>query len=244
MRGGGNMDRIDKILANLGFGTRKEIKAVVKNGEVKIDGTVIKDSSMKIDPDKSTIEVGGNVVEYKKNIYLLMNKPQGVVSATFDNYDETVIDILEPEYQAFKPFPVGRLDKDTEGLLLITNDGELNHRMISPKNHVDKVYYAEIDKYLDERDVNRFKKGIQLKDGYKCLPGKLHIIESDEDGAKVEVTIQEGKFHQVKRMFNALGKNVVYLKRIKFGPIDLDKDLNLGQYRELSKNEIESIKRI
>ncbi|RMC93065.1 rRNA pseudouridine synthase [Clostridium autoethanogenum] len=238
------MDRIDKILANLGFGTRKEIKAVVKNGEVKIDGTVIKDSSMKIDPDKSTIEVGGNVVEYKKNIYLLMNKPQGVVSATFDNYDETVIDILEPEYQAFKPFPVGRLDKDTEGLLLITNDGELNHRMISPKNHVDKVYYAEIDKYLDERDVNRFKKGIQLKDGYKCLPGKLHIIESDEDGAKVEVTIQEGKFHQVKRMFNALGKNVVYLKRIKFGPIDLDKDLNLGQYRELSKNEIESIKRI
>lgn len=173
-----------------------------------------------------------------------MNKPQGVVSATFDNYDETVIDILEPEYQAFKPFPVGRLDKDTEGLLLITNDGELNHRMISPKNHVDKVYYAEIDKYLDERDVNRFKKGIQLKDGYKCLPGKLHIIESDEDGAKVEVTIQEGKFHQVKRMFNALGKNVVYLKRIKFGPIDLDKDLNLGQYRELSKNEIESIKRI
>ncbi|AGY75784.1 MULTISPECIES: pseudouridine synthase [Clostridium] len=238
------MDRIDKILANLGFGTRKEIKAVVKNGEVKINGTVIKDSSMKIDPDKSTIEVGGNVVEYKKNIYLLMNKPQGVVSATFDNYDETVIDILEPEYQAFKPFPVGRLDKDTEGLLLITNDGELNHRMISPKNHVDKVYYAEIDKYLDERDVNRFKKGIQLKDGYKCLPGKLHIIESDEDGAKVEVTIQEGKFHQVKRMFNALGKNVVYLKRIKFGPIDLDKDLNLGQYRELSKNEIESIKRI
>ncbi|OAA91486.1 pseudouridine synthase [Clostridium ljungdahlii] len=238
------MDRIDKILANLGFGTRKEIKAVVKNGEVKIDGTVIKDSSMKIDPDKSTIEVGGNVVEYKKNIYLLMNKPQGVVSATFDNYDETVIDILEPEYQAFKPFPVGRLDKDTEGLLLITNDGELNHRMISPKNHVDKVYYAEIDKYLDERDVNRFKKGIQLKDGYKCLPGKLHIIESNEDGAKVEVTIQEGKFHQVKRMFNALGKNVVYLKRIKFGPIELDKDLNLGQYRELSKNEIESIKRI
>ncbi|OAA93513.1 pseudouridine synthase [Clostridium coskatii] len=238
------MDRIDKILANLGFGTRKEIKAVVKNGEVKINGAVIKDSSMKIDPDKSTIEVGGNVVEYKKNIYLLMNKPQGVVSATFDNYDETVIDILEPEYQAFKPFPVGRLDKDTEGLLLITNDGELNHRMISPKNHVDKVYYAEIDKYLDERDVNRFKKGIQLKDGYKCLPGKLHIIESDEDGAKVEVTIQEGKFHQVKRMFNALGKNVVYLKRIKFGPIELDKDLNLGQYRELSKNEIESIKRI
>ncbi len=238
------MDRIDKILSNLGFGTRKEIKAIVKSGEIKIDGTVIKDSSMKIDPDKSTIEVGGNVVGYKKYIYILMNKPQGVVSATFDNYDETVIDILEPEYQAFKPFPIGRLDKDTEGLLLITNDGELNHRMISPKNHVDKVYYAEIDKYLDEEDVNKFKNGIQLKDGYKCLPGKLHIIESNEDGARVEVTIQEGKFHQVKRMFNALGKNVVYLKRIKFGPIELDEDLNLGQYRELSKNEIENIKKI
>jgi len=244
MKGGENMDRIDKILSNLGFGTRKEIKAIVKSGEIKIDGTVIKDSSMKIDPDKSTIEVGGNVVGYKKYIYILMNKPQGVVSATFDNYDETVIDILEPEYQAFKPFPIGRLDKDTEGLLLITNDGELNHRMISPKNHVDKVYYAEIDKYLDEEDVNKFKNGIQLKDGYKCLPGKLHIIESNEDGARVEVTIQEGKFHQVKRMFNALGKNVVYLKRIKFGPIELDEDLNLGQYRELSKNEIENIKKI
>lgn len=238
------MDRLDKVLANLGYGTRKEVKAIVKSGAVKIDGLVVRDNSMKINPDECKIEVEETVVEYKKNIYILMNKPEGVVSATFDNYEETVIDILEPKYQAFKPFPVGRLDKDTKGLLLITNDGELNHRLISPKNHVDKVYYAEIDKKVDMDDIRKFKRGIVLKDEYTCMPAELKIIESDENGARVEVTVQEGKFHQIKRMFNALGKNVIYLERIKFGPLSLDDNLQKGEYRELYGEEIELLKNI
>lgn len=238
------MDRLDKILANLGYGSRKEVKAMIKNGEVKINGLMVKDSAMKIEPDRCKIEVEGNVAEYKKNIYILMNKPKGVISSTFDNYEETVIDILEPKYQAFKPFPVGRLDKDTEGLLLITNDGELNHRLISPKNHVDKVYYAEIDKEVGMSDVKKFEKGIVLKDEYTCLPAKLKIIDCDENGSRVEVTVQEGKFHQIKRMFNALQKNVVYLKRIKFGPLNLDDTLQEGEYRELDENEIGMLKSI
>lgn len=238
------MERLDKILSNLGYGTRKEIKALVKQGLVEIDNEVVKDSGMKIDPEGKEIRVSGEMVNYRENIYLIMNKPDGVVSATFDNYDETVVDLLEPEHQAFKPFPVGRLDKDTVGLLLLTNDGELNHRLISPKWHVDKIYYAEIDKPVDQNDIEKFKMGITLDDGYKCLPGKLKILESNENGSKVEVTIQEGKFHQVKRMFNALDKNVVYLKRIKFGPMELDLDLEEGEYRELSEDEIKSLKSI
>lgn len=238
------MERLDKVLANLGYGTRKEVKALVKEGVIKVDGVVAKDSGMKLDPNECEIEVSGEIVSYKKYIYLMMNKPDGVVSATFDNYDETVIDLLEPEDQVFKPFPVGRLDKDTVGLLLITNDGELNHRLIAPKWHVDKVYYAEIDKAVDGSDIEAFEKGIVLDDGYKCLPAKLEILEANEDGSKVKVIIQEGKFHQVKRMFNSREKNVVYLRRIEFGPIKLDESLEEGTYRELSDEELESIKRI
>lgn len=199
---------------------------------------------MNIDPEKCKIKVDGEEINYRKFIYLIMNKPSGVVSATFDNYDETVIDLLEPEYQVFKPFPVGRLDKDTVGLLLITNDGELNHRLISPKWHVDKVYYAEINKQVDEKDINAFEKGIILDDGYKCLPGKLEIKKADENGSEVYVTIQEGKYHQVKRMFEALNKKVIYLKRIKFGSLDLDENLEEGKYRELTEDELNKLKSI
>lgn len=238
------MERLDKILANLGYGSRKEVKALVKNEEVEVDGQIVKDSSMQIDPEKSEIKVSGEVVNYRKYIYLMMNKPDGVVSATFDKYDETVIDLIDDEYKIFNPFPVGRLDKDTVGLLLITNDGELNHRLISPKWHVDKVYYAEIDKKVDDSDVIAFERGVVLDDGYKCMPAKLEILKADEHGSEVKVTIQEGKFHQVKRMFNSVGKNVVFLKRISFGPLKLDKSLVEGQYRELSKEEIEILKSI
>lgn len=238
------MERLDKILANLGYGTRKEVKALVKHGEVEVDGEAVKDSSIQIDPELSRIKVSGELIEYRKYIYIMMNKPEGVVSATFDNYDETVIDLLEPEYQVFNPFPVGRLDKDTLGLLIITNDGELNHRLTSPKWHVDKVYYAEIDKPADESDIKAFHKGIVLDDGYKCLPAKLEINESTADGSIVLVTIQEGKYHQVKRMFESLNKKVVYLRRLSFGPIQLDEKLDEGSYRELSKGEIDLLKQI
>ena len=170
-----------------------------------------------------------------------MNKPAGVVSATFDNYDKTVVDLLQPEHGIFKPFPVGRLDKDTVGLLLLTNDGDLNHKLISPKYHVNKVYYAEINKEVNEEDIKAFEEGIILDDDYKCMPAKLNILKVDKDGSRVEVTIQEGKFHQVKRMFLSRGKSVVYLRRISFGSINIDESLQEGEYRELSEEEFNSI---
>lgn len=237
------MERLDKILSNLGYGTRKQVKDIVKNGRIKVDGVVLKSSSAKLDTNKSKIELDDETISYKKNIYIVMNKPAGVVSATYDNYDETVIDILDEQYKAFKPFPVGRLDKDTVGLIIITNDGKINHRLISPKWHVDKIYYAEIDKIVDERDTEAFKSGIVIDDGYKCMPAKLDIIKSDKDGSIVNITVREGKFHQVKRMFKALGKSVLYLKRIKMGPIELDDSLSEGSYRELTDIELTMVKK-
>ena len=215
------MERLDKVLSNLGYGTRKEIKQVVRKG---------------------LIEVNGEEIFYRKYIYLMMNKPDGVVSATFDNRDETVIDLLEIEHQVFEPFPVGRLDKDTVGLLLLTNDGELNHRLISPKWKVDKVYYAKIDKKVTEADIKKFKNGITLDDGYTCKEAKLEILESSDSGSEVMITIQEGKFHQVKRMFEAVDKSVVYLKRVEFGTLQLDEDLEEGEYRELTEEEVAILK--
>lgn len=238
------MERLDKVLANLGVGSRKEVKAMVKKGLVMVDGTAARDSGMQVDPEKAVLEVDGKVLSYRKYIYLMMNKPDGVVSATFDNYDETVIDLLDEEHRVFEPFPVGRLDKDTVGLLLITNDGEMNHRLISPKWHVDKVYYAEIDKPVTEEDVSEFREGVVLDDGYKCMSAKLEILSADEDGSRVHVTIQEGKFHQVKRMFKSVGKEVVYLKRLSFGPLSLDDELPEGEYRELREEEIELLKSV
>ncbi|MDP4090070.1 MAG: 16S rRNA pseudouridine(516) synthase [Bacillota bacterium] len=236
------MERLDKVLSNIGYGSRKEIKSMVKDGKVKVDGKVVKDSSISVDPEKNEIYVGEEKVSYRKYIYLMMNKPTDVVSATFDNYDKTVIDLLEEKYTVFEPFPVGRLDKDTVGFLLLTNDGELNHRLISPKWHVDKLYYARIDKDVDEEDIRAFKEGIVLDDGYKCLPAVLEVICSSENGAEVHVTLQEGKFHQVKRMFQSLDKTVVYLKRVAFGPLTLDESLEEGQYRELREDELNSLK--
>lgn len=238
------MERLDKILANLGYGTRKEVKILVKRKEVKVNGDIVKDSSIKVDPYKDKIVVGEESVVYREFIYLMMNKPDGVVSATFDNYDETVIDLLDREYQVFEPFPVGRLDKDTVGMLLLTNDGELNHKLIAPKNHVDKVYFAQIDREVDEKDIIAFKNGIVLDDMYKCMPAKLEILESSPNGSNVIVTIQEGKFHQVKRMFQSRGKEVVYLKRESFGPLSLDPNLEEGTYRELTEEEVEVLKSI
>ena len=236
------MERLDKIISNLGYGSRKEIKALVKKGLVKVDGEVVKDNGVLIDPEKSVININGEDLFYREYIYLMMNKPDGVISATYDNREETVIDLLEVEHQVFNPFPVGRLDKDTVGLLLLTNDGELNHRLISPKWHVDKVYYAKIDKAVDEKDVEAFKNGITLDDGYKGKEGKLEIINSSNEGAEVMVTIQEGKYHQVKRMFEALGKTVVYLKRTEFGGLPLDQELEEGEYRELTEDELALLK--
>ena len=223
-----SMERLDKILSNSGYGSRKEIKVLTKSGKVKVDGVVVKDSGMNVDPEKCKIFIGDEEVNYRKYIYLIMNKPAGVVSATFDNRDDTVIDLLEVEHAVFNPFPVGRLDKDTVGLLLLTNDGELNHKLISPKWHVDKVYYAKINKAVGEGDIKAFERGVVLDDGYKCMSAKLEVLKSEDSGSEVMVTIQEGKFHQVKRMFISVGKEVIYLKRMKFGAINLDETLEEG----------------
>ena len=236
------MERIDKILSNLGYGTRKDLKKIVKNGMVQVNGVIIKDSAMKVDPEKDKIVINGEEIFYREFIYLMMNKPAGVVSATFDNKDETVIDLLEVEHQVFEPFPVGRLDKDTVGLLLLTNDGDLNHRLISPKWKVDKVYFAKIDKKVTEEDVEKFKKGITLDDGSTCKEAILEIQNASDEGSEIVLTIQEGKFHQVKRMFEAVGKKVTYLKRIEFGTLPLDDDLEEGEYRELTEEEVAILK--
>ncbi len=236
------MERLDKVLANLGYGSRKEIKQAIKKGLIEVNGELVKDNGMQVEPEVDKIVVNGEEIFYRKHIYLMMNKPDGVVSATVDNRDETVIDLLEVEHQVFNPFPVGRLDKDTVGLLLLTNDGELNHRLISPKWKVDKVYYAKIDKKVTEADVKKFKDGITLDDGYVCKEAKLEILEATEEGSEVMVTIQEGKYHQVKRMFEAVGKIVVYLQRVEFGTLKLDEDLEEGEYRELTEEEINILK--
>lgn len=236
------MERLDKIISNLGYGSRKDVKSFVKKGLIEVDGVIAKDNGMAVDPEKSSIKINGEEILYRKYIYLMMNKPAGVISATHDNRDETVVDLLEIDHQAFEPFPVGRLDKDTVGLLLLTNDGELNHRLISPKWHVDKVYYAKIDKKVDEKDVIAFKNGVALDDGYKCLEAKLEILSSSDDESEVRITIQEGKFHQVKRMFEAVDKKVTYLKREEFGGLLLDTELEEGEYRELTDDELSLLK--
>ena len=171
----------------------------------------------------------------------MMNKPKDVVSSTDDPVNRTVLDLLEEEHLIFNPFPAGRLDKDTEGLLLLTNDGKLAHELLSPKKGVNKTYYAEVDGFVEESYIDRFKEGIILDDGYKTLPSKLEILESSAF-SKVKLTIKEGKFHQVKRMFEAFNMEVVYLKRISMGGLELDKNLSLGEYRELTEKEIQLLK--
>ena len=236
------MERLDKILGNLGYGSRKEIKQAARKGVIEVNGAIVKDSGVQVDPEVDKIFVNGEEIFYRKYIYLMMNKPDGVISATFDNRDETVIDLLEVEHQVFEPFPIGRLDKDTVGLLLLTNDGDLNHRLISPKWKVDKVYYAKIDAKVTEKDIKKFKEGITLDDGYTCKEAILEIIKAEDEESEIMLTIQEGKFHQVKRMFEALNKNVTYLKRMEFGTLKLDEDLEEGEYRELTEEEVEILK--
>lgn len=229
--------RIDKMLANLGFGSRKEVKKLLKDGAVTVNDKAVKDPKQHVDPEKDVVMLNGSVIEYKEFVYLMMNKPPGVLSATEDTRDETVIDLLELEDQVYEPFPVGRLDKDTEGLLLITNDGQLAHRLLSPKKHVPKTYFAVIEGEVTEEDVEAFRKGVTLDDGYHTKPGELKILKS-ELMSDIELTITEGKFHQVKRMFQAVGKRVVYLQRLTMGPLKLDDTLELGEYRELTDEEI------
>ena len=230
--------RIDKMLSNSGIGSRKQIKTDARKGFIEVNGAVEKDSSKIIDTETDTVKYKGEIIKYMQYIYLMMNKPRGVVSATEDNYDKTVIDLLDDEEKFYEPFPVGRLDKDSEGLLLITNDGKLAHELLSPRKHVDKTYYVEVAEEITEDDVRAFEEGVILKeDNYKTLPAKLQIMESGYPSICL-VTIREGKFHQLKRMFNAVNNEVTYLKRISMGALKLDEPLKTGQYRHLTEEEI------
>ncbi|WP_101844792.1 pseudouridine synthase [Halobacillus sp. Marseille-P3879] len=229
--------RIDKLLANMGYGTRKEVKQLLKSGHVRVNNQVEKSPKTHVNPNEEEVSVNGEVVEYKEFIYLMLHKPDDVVSATEDSNDLTVIDILQPEDALFDPFPVGRLDKDTEGLLLITNDGQLSHRLTTPKKDIGKTYFAHIEGEVTERDVEVFQAGVCLDDGYVTKPSFLEI-EKTGPQSEIKLTITEGKYHQVKRMFEAVGKRVTYLKRLSIGDLHLDPDLELGEYRELSEAEI------
>lgn len=220
------MDRIDKILVSQGIGSRREVQKRIKSGEVTVNGEIIRKPEFKANAENDKIAVLGKVLNYSEHIYIMINKPAGVVSASQDNHDKTVIDILPDEYKRKGLFPAGRLDKDTEGLLIITDDGDFAHRMLSPKKHVDKQYIAQLDGEITEKTIQNFKQGIIFADGTKCLPAKLEIYNNDKKTGLV--TICEGKFHQVKKMFISCGLNVVHLQRISIGGLYLDGNLPIG----------------
>lgn len=226
--------RLDKLLAHMGYGTRKEVKQLLKSGAVMWNGEVIKSANQKVNPEEDSITVYGERVEYKEFLYLMMNKPADVISATWDKMDQTVIDLLIEEDRHFEPFPVGRLDKDTEGLLLLTNDGKLAHQLLTPKNNIAKTYMAKVKHPIDEEDMKRFAEGIQLEE----FMTKPAVLERTVDDLIIRVTITEGKFHQVKRMVHAIDNEVLHLQRVSMGSLKLDESLALGEYRELTDEEL------
>lgn len=237
--------RLDKFLANSGIGTRKEVKEILKRGKISVNGIFIKDGRIHINEKKDIIKYEDKVVGYKPFVYIMMNKPAGIVSATEDNHHKTVIDLLNDKYRTYDIFPVGRLDIDTEGLLLLTNDGVLSHNLLSPKKHVSKKYYVKIAKPLSENDVKILENGIKLEENFITKKAKVEIISEDScenDNNQVYITISEGKFHQVKRMFKAVNNEVLYLKRVKMGSLSLDENLKLGEYKELTGKDLDELK--
>ena len=234
------MMRLDKYLCETGFGTRSQVKDLLKKGQVMVNGEVVKKPELKINETTDQIICQGKKASYQKNIYLMLHKPAGVVSATEDNREKTVLDLVRPEDRKNSLFPVGRLDKDTEGLLLLTDDGELAHRLLSPKKHVDKTYYAKIDGQVTEEHVKQFREGLDIGDEKKTLPAVLTILLSGPV-SEIEVTIHEGRFHQIKRMFEAVGCKVTYLKRLSMGSLVLDETLPPEEYRPLTEAELEGL---
>ena len=236
----GKKMRVDKLLSNVGVASRAELKKYCKQGLISVNGKVINNPGVQVDSESDDIRFNGEKIVYREFVYIMLNKPDGYISATFDKYDPIVLDLIDQSYLVFEPFPVGRLDKDTEGLLVLTNDGQLAHRVLSPKKHVPKTYYAKIQGKVTEEDILAFEKGVILDDGYETMPSQLKILKSD-DMSEIELTIHEGKFHQVKRMFESVGKKVVYLKRLSMGKLKLDESLGLGEYRELTEEEVNLI---
>lgn len=233
----GDKMRLDKILVSTGEYTRTTAKAAIRAGRVFIDGTVAKSADHKIDVEASCIVVDGEEILFRNFYYIMLNKPAGYLSATEDRRDATVLDLLPPKYKKIGLFPAGRLDKDAEGFLLLTNDGVLAHELMSPRHHVEKVYEVTVDGELDDEDIERFENGVIIDGDYTCMPAKLEILQSGETSL-AHVTVMEGRFHQVKKMFLARNKCVIYLKRIFIGGIKLDFSLQIGDFRELTDDEI------
>ncbi len=233
------MIRLDKYLADMGVGTRSELKKAIRQGKVEVDGKVVKVPETKIHETEQKVSFEGLPVSYVSFEYYMLHKPAGVISATNDIREKTVLDLIESKRRK-DLFPVGRLDKDTEGLLLITNDGELAHRLLAPKKHVDKVYYAKVEGVVTSADIEKFAVGLDIGDGEQTRPARLEVLTSDAI-SEIQLTIQEGKFHQVKRMFEAVDKKVLYLKRLSMGSLVLDMSLKPGEYRTLTKEELEKL---
>lgn len=233
--------RIDKYLADMGIGTRSEVKQSIRKKQVQVNGVFPKGPEQKVDPAQDVITFCGKEIDYVKTEYFMLNKPAGCVSATTDAKHKTVLDYIDTKMRK-DLFPVGRLDIDTEGLLLITNDGSLAHNLLAPGKHVPKTYFAKIAGRVTEEDVIQFERGVDIGEEHLTLPAKLKILTvSPENISEIELTITEGKFHQVKRMFEAVGKKVIYLKRISMGSLQLDENLKPGEYRKLTERELKNL---
>ncbi|HEY8463204.1 MAG TPA: pseudouridine synthase [Bacillota bacterium] len=242
MNGSGPMKpiRLDRWLANMACGSRTAVKRLIKTGQVLVNGIVCHDPGRQVHPGVDRVSCDGITISYQPYLYLMLNKPAGVVSATEDRRERTVLDLLDAKYLNKGLFPVGRLDKDSEGLLLLTNHGELAHQLLAPQKHVVKKYFARVAGRVTSADQQAFSAGIILEDGYRTLPAELQIL-TVAAVSEVTVALHEGKFHQIKRMFQVLGKPLLYLQRLAMGPLVLDQRLPLGSYRELSQEEIESL---
>ena len=229
------MERLDKFLCDSGAGTRSQVKLILKAGRVTVDGVTVRDNSLKIDPDRQAVCLDGSPLGGKRRVVLMLNKPAGYITATEDPKEPTVMQLLPEQYRHMELKPVGRLDKATEGLLLFTNDGDLLHRLISPKKEIPKIYYARHEGTATAEDIQAFSAGLELRDGLICLSAKLEPLGPGES----LITVCEGKYHQVKRMFASIGNKVVALRRVKMGGLDLDPTLSEGECREITAEEIE-----
>lgn len=234
------LQRLDKMIASQGKYSRREAQELIKGGKVKVNGITVRDRGAKSDDEKDTVTVNGEQLDFQKFVYIMLNKPKGVVSATNDKNEKTVIDLVPKEYKRRNLFPAGRLDITTTGFVLITDDGDFAHRILSPKNHIEKTYEARLAEKVTDEQIKRISEGIELKDGTKCLPAKVTVIE-DGDKPLVEIKICEGKYHQIKRMFAAAGNGVIGLKRTQMGGLMLDPNLKEGEIRLLTVREVQII---
>ena len=234
------MERLDKIIANSGTLSRKEVHRLIKSGAVSVNGITTKDRGFCIDPETAEIKINGQSVSLEKYVYIMLNKPEGVVSATKDPTEKTVVDLVPAELKKKNLFPAGRLDRNTTGFVLITDNGDFAHKILSPKNHIEKTYEARLAERIDEESLKKVAEGITLGDGTECLPAKVKVLE-DGENPLIEIKICEGKYHQIKRMFAAVGNAVIELKRVKMGQLPLDENLAPGECKILSKEEVELI---